>query len=283
MQLIADSGSTKTEWILIESGRVLKQLITKGINPFFQTEEEIYAELQAVMSPKIDTAKVQHIHFFGAGCALPERKAQVSNALKVLFANAEISVESDLLGAARALLGREKGIACILGTGSNSCFYDGENIVQNVSPLGFILGDEGSGAVLGRMFVGDCLKNQLPAAIRDKFMDEYQLTPAIILDRVYKQPFPNRFLASFMPFLAAHQHEPAIYNNVYNAFVAFFRRNVMQYDYNSYPVCFTGSVAYGFADILRKAAADCGVRVDKIEKNPMNGLVEMYYKETPNP
>ena len=283
MQLIADSGSTKTEWILIESGRVLKQLITKGINPFFQTEEEIYAELQAVMSSKIDTAKVQQIHFFGAGCALPERKAQVSNALKVLFANTEISVESDLLGAARALLGHEKGIACILGTGSNSCFYDGENIVQNVSPLGFILGDEGSGAVLGKLFVGDCLKNQLPEALRDKFMDEYQLTPAIILDRVYKQPFPNRFLASFMPFLAAHQHEPAVYNIIYNAFVAFFRRNVMQYDYSSYPVSFTGSVAFYFADILRKAAADCGVRVDKIEKNPMNGLVEMYYKETPNP
>ena len=153
MQLIADSGSTKTEWILIENGRVLKQLITKGINPFFQTEEDIYAELQAVMSSKIDTAKVQQIHFFGAGCALPERKAQVANALKAVFTNAVISVESDLLGAARALLGREKGIACILGTGSNSCFYDGENIVQNVSPLGFILGDEGSGAFFGRNLI----------------------------------------------------------------------------------------------------------------------------------
>ena len=281
MQLIADSGSTKTEWMLIEKGTVLKQLITKGINPFFQTEEEICAELKVTLIPQLESGKILQIHFFGAGFALPERKAQVANALKSVFANAVISVESDLLGAARALLRREKGIACILGTGSNSCFYDGENIVENVSPLGFILGDEGSGAVLGRMFVGDCLKNQLPAAIRDKFMDEYQLTPAIILDKVYKQPFPNRFLASFMPFLAAHQHEPAIYNNVYNAFVAFFRRNVMQYDYNSYPVCFTGSVAFYFADILRNAAADCGVRVDKIEKNPMNGLVEMYYKETP--
>lgn len=283
MQLIADSGSTKTEWMLIEKGAVLKQLITKGINPFFQTEEEICAELKVTLIPQLESGKILQIHFFGAGCALPERKAQVANALKAVFTNAVISVESDLLGAARALLGREKGIACILGTGSNSCFYDGENIVQNVSPLGFILGDEGSGAVLGRMFVGDCLKNQLPAAIRDKFMDEYQLTPAIILDRVYKQPFPNRFLASFMPFLAAHQHEPAIYKIIYNAFVAFLRRNVMQYDYSSYPVCFTGSVAFYFADILRKAAADCGVRVDKIEKNPMNGLVEMYCKETPNP
>ena len=235
------------------------------------------------MSSKIDTAKVQQIHFFGAGCALPERKAQVANALKVFFANAEISVESDLLGAARALLGGEKGIACILGTGSNSCFYDGDKIVENVSPLGFILGDEGSGAVLGKLFVGDCLKNQLPEALRDKFMDEYQLTPAIILDRVYKQPFPNRFLASFMPFLAAHKHEPAVYNLIYNAFVAFLRRNVMQYDYSSYPVSFTGSVAYYFADILRKAAADCGVSVDKIEKNPMKGLVEMYKSATPNP
>lgn len=283
MQLIADSGSTKTEWMLIDKGIVLKQLITKGINPFFQTEEEICAELKVTLIPQLESIKVQQIHFFGAGCALPERKTQVGNALKVFFADAEISVESDLLGAARALLGREKGIACILGTGSNSCFYDGENIVQNVSPLGFILGDEGSGAVLGKLFVGDCLKNQLPAAIRDKFMDEYQLTPGIILDRVYKQPFPNRFLASFMPFLAAHQHEPAVYNIIYNGFVAFLRRNVMQYDYSSYPVCFTGSVTYYFADILRKAAADCGISVDKIEKNPMKGLVEMYYKETPNP
>lgn len=283
MQLIADSGSTKTEWMLIEKGTVLKQLITKGINPFFQTEEEICAELKVTLIPQLESGKILQIHFFGAGCALPERKAQVGNALKVLFANAEISVESDLLGAARALLGREKGIACILGTGSNSCFYDGENIVENISPLGFILGDEGSGAVLGKLFVGDCLKSQLPEALRDKFMDEYQLTPAIILDRVYKQPFPNRFLASFMPFLAAHQLEPAVYNLIYNAFVAFLRRNVMQYDYSSYPVSFTGSVAYYFADILRKAAADCGINVDKIEKNPMKGLVEMYYKETPNP
>ena len=283
MQLIADSGSTKTEWMLIEKGTVLKHLITKGINPFFQTEEEICSELKVTLIPQLESVKVHQIHFFGAGCALPERKAQVSNALKVLFANAEISVESDLLGAARALLGREKGIACILGTGSNSCFYDGDKIVENVSPLGFILGDEGSGAVLGKLFVGDCLKNQLPEALRDKFMDEYQLTPAIILDRVYKQPFPNRFLASFMPFLAAHKHEPAVYNLIYNAFVAFFRRNVMQYDYSSYPVSFTGSVAFYFADILRKAAVDCGINVDKIEKKPMKGLVEMYCKETPNP
>lgn len=283
MQLIADSGSTKTEWVLIEKGTVLKQLITKGINPFFQTEEEICAELKVTLIPQLESGKILQIHFFGAGCALPERKAQVSNALKVLFANAEISVESDLLGAARALLGREKGIACILGTGSNSCFYDGENIVQNVSPLGFILGDEGSGAVLGKLFMGDCMKNQLPETLRDKFMDEYQLTPATILDRVYKQPFPNRFLASFMPFLAAHQHEPAVYNLIYNAFVAFFRRNVMQYDYKRNPLCFTGSVAFYFADILRKAAADCDLRVDKIEKNPMKGLVEMYKSATPNP
>ncbi|MBN2765832.1 MAG: ATPase [Paludibacteraceae bacterium] len=277
MRLIADSGSTKTEWMLIEKGTVLKQLITKGINPFFQTEEEICEELKVALISEIASAKVEQIHFYGAGCALPERKAQVANALKGFFAEAEISVESDLLGAARALLGREKGIACILGTGSNSCFYDGENIVQNVSPLGFILGDEGSGAVLGKLFVGDCLKNQLPAALRDKFMAEYQLTPAIILDRVYKQPFPNRFLASFMPFLAAHQHEPAVYNLIYNAFVAFLRRNVMQYDYSSYPVCFTGSVAYYFTDILRKSGVESGIRILKIEKNPIKGMLN-YHK-----
>lgn len=276
MILIADSGSTKTEWALIENGRILKQFFSKGMNPFFQTEDEIKTEIRKSLIPDIDTSNVTHIHFYGAGCSFPERKAQVKNALVYFFSNAAISVESDLLGAAHALLGNERGIACILGTGSNSCFFDGNDIVENVSPLGYILGDEGSGAAMGKTFVADILKNQLPTTVCEKFLHEYQLTPALILNRVYRQAFPNRFLASFMPFLSANLHEPAIYEIVYNSFLSFLVRNVMQYDYQNYPASFTGSVAYYFAPVLRKAAADCGVSVHKIEKSPVGGLVQRY-------
>lgn len=158
-----------------------------------------------------------------------------------------------MLAAARGLCGHEAGIACILGTGSNSCFYNGEEIVNNISPLGFILGDEGSGAVLGKLLVGDILKNQLPPAIKEAFLKQFDLTAPEIIDRVYRQPFPNRFLASLSPFIAQHLEEPGIRQLVLDSFIAFFRRNVMQYDYTQYPVHFIGSVAHCYREILQEA------------------------------
>lgn len=183
-----------------------------------------------------------------------------------------------MLAAARSLCGHEPGIACILGTGSNSCFYDGQDIINNVSPLGFILGDEGSGAVLGKLLIGDILKNQLSAALKEEFLKQLGLTAPEIIDRVYRQPFPNRFLASLSPFLAQHIEEPDIHKLVLSSFIAFLRRNVTQYDYQQYPVHFIGSVAYCYREILEEALQQTGIRQGKILQSPMEGLIQ-YHQE----
>ena len=275
MILIADSGSTKTDWCLVDNGVLVKQIFTKGTNPFFQTEDEISAEVSENLLPYLDTAKVDAVWFYGAGCAFPE-KNEIVRAAIARHLDVPIEVGSDLLGAARGLCGRQPGIACILGTGSNSCFYDGKEIVSNVSPLGFILGDEGSGAVFGKMLVGDVLKNQLPAALKEEFLARYELTPAIILERVYKKPFPNRFLASLSPFLVEHLDVPEIHTLVLNGFKAFFDRNVKQYDYKQYPVHLIGSLAYYYRPVLQEAAEQTGVRLGTIKQSPMEGLISYH-------
>ena len=275
MILIADSGSTKTDWCLVDNGVLVKQIFTKGTNPFFQTEDEISAEVSENLLPYLDTAKVDAVWFYGAGCAFPE-KNEIVRAAIARHLDVPIEVGSDLLGAARGLCGSQPGIACILGTGSNSCFYDGKEIVSNVSPLGFILGDEGSGAVLGKMLVGDVLKNQLPEALKEEFLARYELTPAIILERVYKKPFPNRFLASLSPFLVEHLDVPEIHTLVQNGFKAFFERNVKQYDYKQYPVHLIGSLAYYYRSVLQEAAEQTGVRLGTIKQSPMEGLISYH-------
>ena len=183
----------------------------------------------------------------------------------------------DLLAAARALCGKEKGIACILGTGSNSCYYDGEKIVDNVSPLGYILGDEGSGAVLGKLLVGDVLKNQLPKELCDKFLKEYDLDRMKIIEAVYKKPAANRFLASLSPFLNKNIEEPSIHRLVLNAFKAFFVRNIENYEnYKSMPVSFVGSVAYYYRDVLAEAAKALDITIGVVIKSPMEGLLKYH-------
>ena len=276
MKLIADSGSTKTHWCVIDEGKVVREIFTDGINPFYQTGMEIIALLDSQLIPKLPENEIDQIYFYGAGCSFPEKKLLVSQALIRFFNNAMIEIQSDLLAAARSLFQHEKGIACIMGTGSNSCYYDGKEIAQNVSPLGFILGDEGSGAVLGKLFVADCLKNQLPEWMRDKFLKEYELTPAIILDKVYKQPFPNRFLAKCTPFILEHIEEPSIFNLVYDSFDAFLVRNVMQYPLDEMKVGFVGSIAHYFRDTLEIVASERGVVVSEVVQNPMEGLVRFH-------
>lgn len=273
MKLIADSGSTRTTWLISDCSLHVQEIQTTGINPFYQTEEEIRNLVLSSLLPQLKKdSSVSEIYFYGAGCAFDDKKRMVANALKSGFEDAHIEVESDLLGAARGLFHHESGIACIIGTGSNSCEYDGKTIIKNVSPLGYILGDEGSGAVLGKLFIGNCLKNQLPEWLRDKFLDEYELTPAMILDRVYKQAFPNRFLASFTPFLSAHIDEPAIFNLVYDAFDSFIVRNVMQYNTGELSLGFIGSIAWYFRDVLEIVASEHQLEIALIQKNPVEGL-----------
>ncbi|MDD3077525.1 MAG: ATPase [Paludibacter sp.] len=276
MKLIADSGSTKTHWCVVDLGAKVKEVVTDGINPFYQSQQDIVALLDSQLIDGVKEYQIDEICFYGAGCSFPEKKLIVSQALVRFFSAATVEVQSDLLGAARALLQHDEGIACILGTGSNSCYYNGKEIVQNVSPLGFILGDEGSGAVLGKLFVADCLKNQMPEWIRDRFFDEYELTPAEIMDKVYKQPFPNRFLAKFTPFLLEHLEEPQIFNLVFDSFDAFFVRNVMQYPLEEMKIGFTGSIAYYFRDTLEIVASEHGLEISEIQQSPMEGLVKYH-------
>lgn len=276
MILLADSGSTKTEWCLAENGKRVKTILTKGINPVFENEEAISQELKVGLMPELKGFTIDEVHFFGAGCAYESVNKIVENAVSSLL-DVPVEVQSDLLCAARALFGKGKGIACIMGTGSNSCYYDGMRIVRNVSPLGFILGDEGSGAVLGKLLVGACLKNQLGAGMEKKFLERFHLTRPEIIDRVYRKPFPNRFLAGLSIFLHENIELPEVRSLVREAFDSFFLRNVMQYpDYHMLKVSFTGSIAYYYQDILKEVAAGRGLHVGTIVKAPMEGLLAYY-------
>ena len=275
MILIADGGSTKTEWCVAEQGKQVQRIITKGINPYFQPEDEITGEIQSILLPELKTTVFDAVYFYGAGC-LPEKIPMMKRALSKYIDAKTIEVNSDILAAAHGLSGRNPGIVCILGTGSNSCFYDGEKVVANVPALGFILGDEGSGAVLGKLLVGDILKNQLPIELKERFLQQFDLTQAAIIERVYRQPFPNRFLASLSPFLAQNSEVPEIRILVLNAFKAFLYRNVKQYDYHHYKVHFVGSVAFYHKEILEEAIRECGLTMGTIVQSPMDGLIKYH-------
>lgn len=273
--LIADSGATKTDWCLTHGGETLKQFTTKGISPVYQTEEEMAEEIRLQAYPLLKKEKVQSIHFYGTGC-IPEKIAFVRNAIHQSFPVDAIHVYSDLMAAAHSLCGHEAGIACILGSGSNSCEWDGTGIIKQVAPLGFILGDEGSGAALGKQLVSDVLKNQLPERVTEQFLVEYGLNQATIIDKVYRQPFPSRFLAGLSPFLLKHIEDPHIRVMVARSFSDFFDRNVMQYDYQKNKVNFVGSIAWYFSGVLREVAVEKGIKTGKIEQSPMEGLVKFY-------
>lgn len=279
MILLADGGSTKVDWRLVDGTKEIKQISTKGANPFFRTREDISEEIKAVIYPILNGYTIDAVYFFGAGCASPDKNKIIKDAIADNIQTTLIEVNSDLLAAAKGLCGANKGIACILGTGSNSCYYDGEEIKENISPLGYILGDEGSGAVLGRLFLGACLKNQLTKGLKEKFLKEFDLTPTTILDIVYKQPMPNRFLASISPFLVEHLQDKTVYNLVYNAFKEFFIKNIMQYDFKNNVVHFTGSVAYHYKDLVLEVGNDLNIRIGTIAQSPMEGLIKYYAGE----
>lgn len=283
MILIADSGSTKTDWCVVDNGQLIQQIFTKGTNPFFQSEEEISAEIASTLLPQLSTPVFEAVHFYGAGCAFPDKIETVRRAIAAhLQVSHAIEVNTDMLAAARGLCGHEEGIACIMGTGSNSCYYDGKQIVNNVSPLGFILGDEGSGAVIGKLLVGDLLKNQMPEGLKEKFLEQFDLTTADIINRIYRQPFPNRFLASFSPFALQHIDEPKVRALVLGSFRAFLERNVKQYDYEHVPVHFIGSVAYHYHKILAEAAAASNIKPCSIIQSPMPGLIRFHHSQPLN-
>lgn len=276
--LIADSGATKTDWCLVNREKILQRFSGKGISPVYQSEEEIAQEIQEHVFPLLKNPAVGAIHFYGTGC-IPEKIPMVKNAIQQSFPIDAIHVYSDLMAAAHSLCGHEAGIACILGTGSNSCEWDGEKIRKQISPLGFILGDEGSGAALGKQLVADALKNQLTPGLKEMLLEEYQLTAASIIEKVYRQPFPSRFLASLSPFLQRHITDVTLHRIVTQSFTAFFERNVMQYDYHNQDVHFVGSIAWHYADLLREVASEKEISIGQITQSPMEGLVR--YHQSP--
>lgn len=280
MILVADCGSTKIDWCVLNNDKLEKQIFTCGMNAVMLTEEEMRGRIRQELMPEISTVadKINAVYFYGAGCISAEVCGNVAKAIKANIPSATVvEVYSDLLAAARALCGHNPGIACIMGTGSNSCLYDGKGIAANVSPLGFILGDEGSGAVLGKLFLGDVLKNQLPAEISARFLAEYDLDLLGIIRRVYREPQPNRFLASVTPFISKHIDVPAIHDMVLGTFTAFFRRNVLQYTgAREHAINFVGSIAYYFRPVLEEAAAATGCHIGTILKSPMDGLIKFH-------
>jgi N-acetylglucosamine kinase-like BadF-type ATPase len=273
MKLIAHSGSTKTEWCLVNNGHIVEHVFTDGINPHIQTRREISRCVRLQLPGNYFTRKIEEVIFYGSGC-MSEEKQNIVKASLVSQFRTHTYIYNDLLAAGRALFGKREGIACMLGTGSNSCVYDGEDIIDQVKSLGYILGDEGSGAALGKMFISDCLKNLAPQEIMETFYEIYQITDDDILERIYEKPFPMRSLSLFSFFLAELQEHEYVHNLIAENFRNFFRRCIMQYDYKNLPISFIGSIAIRYQEILREVAKEFKIDITEIAQSPMQGLVE---------
>jgi len=282
MVLIADSGSTKTEWKIMKDNNPLESLFTSGINPYFLSSDEIFNLLENELH--IHRNKTfKRIFFYGTGCNSESKNNVVREALSRFVSAEDIFIGSDLLAAARSLCQNNPGIACIMGTGSNSCYYNGTVIVSNVSPLGYILGDEGGGAVIGRKLISAVLKKQVPRPVIDIFFDTYKITAGEILESVYMKPFPNRFLGQYARFISDNIHIPELREIITTSFDEFIRRNILQYPESKVlPVHFTGSIAFYFwtflEDLLKKNDLTPGI----VTLTPMVNLVK-YHITNPNP
>lgn len=279
MILIADSGSTKTDWCLAHRGDVVARTATQGINPFYQSDEDIVRVLRDEMVSQWPDGLPfpDRVVFYGAGVR-PEMSPRMRKLLKEVFGVEQVDAHGDLLGAARALFGRQAGLACILGTGSNSGLYDGSLIVENTPPLGFILGDEGSGAVIGKHFVADLCKGLLPDELRREFFQATNQDVSDIIRAVYREPLPNRYLAQTTHFIHEHLHLQPVEDLVVGCFREFFRRNLVQYRRPDLPVRAVGSVAFHFCEQLYRAAAEEGFALSVVAQSPMDGLV-IYHKD----
>lgn len=275
MKIIAESSSTRTEWALVDGTRIVEHAFTTGLNPYFQTRREISHSVRLELPEAFFRRRRDHVYFYGAGCGSKEKNKIMESSLVAQF-KTPVTVESDLLGAARGLLVHSPGLACILGTGSNSCLYDGNEIIKTVAPLGFILGDEGSGAYLGKTFIADMLKELAPPELAKAFYEKFEVTPNMLLNEVYSSPLPSRTLSQYSVFLMDHTAHPYVHTMIYDAFMSFFTRNIWAYPYKENPICFVGSTCVRFKDILMEAAGDYGVEIAKIIRYSMPGLIEYH-------
>jgi len=276
MILIADSGSTKTEWVVINDKRPEPSILTNGISPVYLSGNVIFDLLNSELSV-VKNLPIREVYFYGTGCNSDENNIIVKDSIREFLDIKDVYVGSDVLGAARSLCLNKPGIACILGTGSNSCYYDGQNIVSNISPLGFILGDEGSAAAIGRKLVSDILKNQLPEKVINLFSETYNITSAEIIDSVYKKTFPNRFLGQFAKFISSNIDIAELEQIVISSFEDFIVRNVLMYPESKlYPIHFTGSVAYNFRAQLETSLKRHGLLQGIVSLTPMQNLIEYH-------
>ncbi len=277
MKLIADSGSTKTIWVLLEHGSLKKTIETAGLNPYFQTKEMIDPVIRNDLAPNMITNFVKEIHFYGAGCSTESKNKMLTDILQMYFRSAQVFIYHDILGAARSLFGTREGIAGILGTGCNSCYYDGKEIYSRVPSLGYLFGDEGAGSYIGKKFIGGYLKKSIPKDLSDAFDQEYKLSFENILDSLYNKPSPNRFLASFSRFIGPRKDHPFLHELLRSSFDDFFREQIMKYDnYDKLPVSFVGSIAFLYKDILLESAGENRINVATILKTPIEGLISFH-------
>ena len=251
IKVIAESSSTRTEWALVQGDTIIGHAYTEGLNPFFQTRREISHIIRLGLPAEFFKRRWSNVYYYGAGCSSPEKNKIVESSLVAQFKTP-------------------------VSAGSNSCLYDGKEIVQRVRSGGYILGDEGSGAAMGRLFVGDILKGLVPVDLRDKFVEEFGVTADMVMDEVYNNPHANRNLRNYSFFLADHLDDEYVYNLVYNEFVRFFERTILQYDYKSYPLCFVGSVACKYSEVLLSVAGRYGANIKKIVRASMPGLVAFH-------
>jgi glucosamine kinase len=277
MILIADAGATKIQWVVIHDGKASEPIETAGFNPYFMEPRILMDAVEKDLVPFINPGYIQHVYYYGAGCSTMFKCNIVEDVLKEVFDNADFEIYHDLLGAARALFGEKEGIACILGTGSNSCLYDGKNILENVTSLGYLFGDEGSGAYLGKLWLIEYLRGRMPEHLKNLFDKRFGYSLENILDSVYSKPHPNQFLSSFSLFIGDLKDDEFVKGLVKKNFQDFFIEQVTRYtNYQKQPLGVIGSVGFHFRDIFMEVAEDYNLKVSKMIKSPIEGLVEYH-------
>jgi N-acetylglucosamine kinase-like BadF-type ATPase len=275
MKLIIDAGSTKMEWILLDGNVVTQRFTTGGFNPNYADIQNFVNTCQSASLPK----EIQSIHYYGTGCASEKNRLLIKEVFQNRFPKAEIHVTHDLMAACHAVLGREKGIVCILGTGSNSCVYDGEDIAEKAVSLGYLVGDEGSGSHIGREVVRAYFYGFMPADLRQKFAETYHLELRDFVQNLYHNEQPSKYLASFVEFAGTHQKHPYIHNLVKRSFQAFIEAFVLRFeDCKTMKVSFVGSIAWHFQDILKESLAENGLTMGEVLKAPAEGLIRYYMR-----
>ena len=278
MQLIADSGSSKTDWRFLKNDQSITQLKTRGINPYLSSEKELLHNLEADFNSQL-LEEVEEIYFYGAGCGKQKNKEKIKSVLFDFFKCAKIIVEDDMLAAARASCGKDEGIVCILGTGANACHYDGEMISEGMVSLGYVLGDEGSGNYIGKLTLKAFLENEMPENLANKFSDEYpEINVLYSLEQIYQEPYPNRFLAQFFKFALDNQKEKFFFQLITDAFQLFLEKSVLKFEkHQNLPIHFVGGVAFHANSIMRMVLTKNKVRAGNFMESPIAGLT-LYHK-----